>query len=239
MQSCIHCHQIGDAQRQFYREKTARSRAGAVPVSASQGAWPDPRSEGVATVPCWMSRPIRRHEGRLSKRATRFNRSNGQPLLSMADVQWVLHHVPAGGGMVKAVVKRERKASEVALELPTAGETGRHCLAGFQLGTAPDGPGAQCFSKPLSPGAAGRAEAAGSRRWPSASSTSGQFAPHDVAKKAGVLKEDVLISFNGRTDFQRETDSWPTPLNELARGTKVPAVFLRNGEKINVELVTH
>ena len=66
----------------------------------------------------------------------------------------------------------------------------------------------------------------------------GQFAPHDVAKKAGVLKDDVLISFNSRADFQRETDLLAYALNELPVGSKVPVVLLRNGEKINVELVT-
>ena len=66
----------------------------------------------------------------------------------------------------------------------------------------------------------------------------GQFAPHDVAKKAGVLKDDVLISFNGRTDFTRETDVLAYALNQLPVGSKVPAVLLRNGEKVSVELET-
>jgi len=66
----------------------------------------------------------------------------------------------------------------------------------------------------------------------------GQFAPHDVAKKAGVVKDDVLISFNGRTDFTRETDLLAYALNEIPVGAKVPAVFMRNGEKIAVELHT-
>ena len=66
----------------------------------------------------------------------------------------------------------------------------------------------------------------------------GQFAPHDVAKKAGVVKDDVLISFNGRTDFTRETDLLAYALNELPVGSKVPAVLLRDGKKIEVELMT-
>ncbi|HMC10731.1 MAG TPA: hypothetical protein VKH44_05555 [Pirellulaceae bacterium] len=53
-----------------------------------------------------------------------------------------------------------------------------------------------------------------------------------------MLKDDVLISFNGRTDFTRETDVLAYALNQLPVGSKVPAVLLRNGEKVSVELET-
>ena len=66
----------------------------------------------------------------------------------------------------------------------------------------------------------------------------GQFAPHDIAKKAGVLKDDVLISFNGRTDFMRETDILAYALNEIPRGSAVPAIFVRAGQKIPINLAT-
>ncbi|HMC10732.1 MAG TPA: PDZ domain-containing protein, partial [Pirellulaceae bacterium] len=42
----------------------------------------------------------------------------GQPPLSIADVQWVLHHVSPGGGSVKALVKRGGKTTAVNLDLP-------------------------------------------------------------------------------------------------------------------------
>ena len=64
----------------------------------------------------------------------------------------------------------------------------------------------------------------------------GQFAPHDVAKKAGVQKDDILISFNGRTDLTRETDVLAYSLNELKPGSTVPAELLRDGQKISVSL---
>ena len=43
---------------------------------------------------------------------------NGQPLLSIADVQWVLHHTPAGGAALKAEVLRDGKPAAVTLTLP-------------------------------------------------------------------------------------------------------------------------
>jgi hypothetical protein len=161
----------------------------------------------------------------------------GQPPLSIGDVQWVLQQVPASGGSVKSVVKRGGKTVEVTLELPSgwrqqddiAWRASSWELRRMGLGAM--------YLKPLT------AEQRNELKLPVGSMALraehvGQFAPHDVAKKAGVAKDDVLISFNGRKDFQRETDLLAYALNELPVGSKVPAVFLRNGEKISVELLT-
>jgi hypothetical protein len=155
----------------------------------------------------------------------------------MADVQWVLHHVPAAGGVVKAVVKRGGKTSDIALQLPagwrkfddiawraSSWELRRMGFGAMYLKTM--SPEQRAEQKLPATGMALRVEHVG------------QFAPHDIAKKAGVLKDDVLISFNGRTDFTRETDLLAYALNEIPVGAKVPAVFMRSGEKVAVELVT-
>src|SRR5262249_53649301 len=42
---------------------------------------------------------------------------NGQPMVAMADVQWVLHRVPGGGGVVKAEVLRDGKPVSLTLTL--------------------------------------------------------------------------------------------------------------------------
>jgi hypothetical protein len=49
----------------------------------------------------------------------------------------------------------------------------------------------------------------------------GQYSPHDVAKQAGFLKGDILVSFDGRTDLLRETDLLAFALS--ARDADAPA----------------
>jgi hypothetical protein len=236
VQSCIHCHQIGDAQRQYYRE-----RNGAIPETVLF-PYPHPKAIGLILDPQERATVLRVEPQSLAAKVgfqagDQIQSLEGQPLLSMADVQWVLQQVSPGGGSAKAIVKRGGGTSAVTLELP-AGWRRRDDIAwrasSWELRRM--GLGAM-YLKPLT------AEQRADLKLPAGAMALraehvGQFAPHDVAKKAGVVKDDVLISFNGRTDFQRETDVLTYALNELPVGTKVPAVFLRNGEKFSTELVT-
>ncbi len=57
----------------------------------------------------------------------------------------------------------------------------------------------------------------------------GTFAPHDIAHKAGVRKGDVLVGFDGRGDFARETDMIAYALREKKPGDSVKLELLRNG----------
>ena len=69
-------------------------------------------------------------------------RMNGQPLISMADVQWVLHHLSADGGVVNLQVRRGEKTSAMSLTLPdgwrrnddTSWRTGHWILRRTMLG---------------------------------------------------------------------------------------------------------
>jgi serine protease Do len=236
VQSCIHCHQIGDAQREFHRQK-----AGAIPEQVLF-PYPHPKALGLILDPQQCATVLSVDSGSPADQAgfragDIIQSLNGQPILSLADVQWVLHHIPAKGGSVTAAVVGPNKARNVTLNLSTGWRQRDEIawrVSSWELRRM--GLGAMLL-KPLSP--AQRAEL----KLPDTGLALrvehvGQFPPHDIAKKAGVLKEDILVSFNGRTDFTRETDLLAYALNEIPVGTKVPATFLRNGEKVNVELVT-
>jgi S1-C subfamily serine protease len=58
----------------------------------------------------------------------------------------------------------------------------------------------------------------------------GQYAPHDAAKKAGILNGDIILSFDGRTDLLRETDVLAYAL-ALPIDKEVAVSILRDGEK--------
>ena len=234
VQSCIHCHQIGDAQRQYYRDKeTALPEKVLFP-------YPHPKSIGLILDPKERATVIRVEPNSLAEQGgfeagDQIQKLAGQPLLSMADVQWVLHHVPAEGGSVKAAVNRDGKSREITLVLPTgwrqkddiawrasSWELRRIGLGGLFLKdvTAEQ---REELKLPES-GLALRVEHAG------------EYAPHDVAKRAGFRRNDILVSFDDRTDLTRETDLLHYAINHKNPGSSVPVVIVRGGQRTTLTL---
>jgi serine protease Do len=234
VQSCIHCHQIGDAHRQFHLE-----RSGKLPVDVLF-PYPHPKAIGLILDPKERAKVLRVEPGSPAEKAGLVKGDevlslSHQPMLSLADVQWVLHHVAPSGGSLNAVVKRDGQMREVTLDLPagwrlkddiawraSSWELRRVALGGMNLKllTAEQ----RMERKVPADGMALRVE------------HTGQFAPHDVAKKAGVKKEDVLIRFDGRNDFTRETDLLAYALEKVEPRAAVEAEFLRDGERVKVML---
>lgn len=234
VQSCIHCHQIGDAQRQYYREKN-----GAIPDQVLF-PYPHPKALGLILDPQQRATVLRVDSASLAEKAgfragDEITSFGGQPPLSIADIQWVLHHTPAAGGSVKTVVQRGGKPTELALELPkgwrqkddiawraSSWELRRMGFGGMYL-------------RPLS------AEQRAERQLPEGKLALnvqhvGQYAPHDQAKRAGLKAGDIVVSFNGRTDLLRETDLLAYALNDLSPGSSIPIVVLRDGGQVTLTL---
>jgi S1-C subfamily serine protease len=160
---------------------------------------------------------------------------SGQPLLSLADVQWVLHQVPAEGGSLEAVVRYEGKTAKLKLDL-AKGWRQRDDIAwrasSWELRRIAFG---GLFAKNVS------AELREAENLPKEGMALkvqhvGQYAPHDRAKRAGFQKDDVLVSFNGRTDLARETDLLEYALNDVEPGTVVDVEVLRGGKRTTLKL---
>jgi serine protease Do len=234
VRSCIHCHQIGDAQRQFYRD-----RSGTIPEQVLF-PYPHPKAIGLILDPKERATVLRVEKGSLADQfgfhaGDVIAKLAGQPLLSIADVQWVLHHVPANGGSIKATIERDGKAAEAAVNLPSgwrqnddiawrasSWELRRMGLGGMYL-------------KPLP--ADQRAERKLSAEVMALKVEHvGQFAPHDLAKKAGVRSGDLLVSYDGRSDLLRETDLLAYAIKRVKPGNTVPIVVLRDGEVLSLSL---
>jgi hypothetical protein len=236
VQSCIHCHQIGDAERQFHRDEK-----GALPDRVLF-PYPHPKALGLILDPKERATVSRVESGSVAQQAgfqagDRIDRLAGQPPLSIADVQWVLHQVPATGGAVPALVTRGDRPVEVQLKLPdgwrqqddiawraSSWELRRMGLGGMYL-------------RPLS------AEQRAERKLPEGRMAFkvehvGQYAPHDGAKKAGILAGDILISAGGRNDLLRETDLLDFSLNQVKVGDQLPVVVLRGGERKTFTVTT-
>ena len=236
VQSCIHCHQIGDSLKQMHRDK-----GGALPEDVLF-PYPHPKALGLILNPRERATVLRVESGSLAEQAgfragDEIAKIAGQTPLSIADVQWVLHHVPAAGGSVVATVQRGGKAADVKLELPagwrrrddiawraSSWELRRMALGGLFLKSI--SPELRAEQKLPASGLALKAEHVG------------QYSPHDGAKRAGFQAGDVLISFDGRTDLTRETDLLHHALNVVKPGNQIPVVVLRNDQKHNFTLTT-
>ncbi len=160
---------------------------------------------------------------------------NGQVLLSIADVQWVLHNIPATGGTVTASVQRGPKSEPLALKLADgwrrAGDISwrastwglrRKALGGMKLDELSD-------------------EERTAAKLPADKlglkiEHVGQYAPHDVAKRAGLVKGDVIIGFDGDTAPKRESDLIFHTLTKKKPGDGVMIDVLRAGKQRSIRL---
>jgi hypothetical protein len=234
VQNCIHCHQIGDAQRQLYRD-----RKEPVPEQILF-AYPHPKSLGLILDPRERATVLRVEKDSPADQAgfqkgDRIVRLAGQPLLSIADVQWVLYQASPQGASLKAEVQRSDRLVEVTLTLPrgwrqredlswrvSTWALRRMALGGLVLEELP----------------------AGDRRKTGLPETGmvlrvqhvGQYGAHAAAQRAGFRQGDIVLSFDDRTDLRRETDLLAYAVNNRKPGDRVAVTVLRNGKKLNLML---
>jgi serine protease Do len=225
VQSCIHCHQIGDARADFYRTKGPMPEDLVFP-------YPHPKSLGLTLDPKERATVEKVAPDSVAAKAglragDTIASLNGQPLLSMADVQWVLHRTSADGGAVEADVRRGGKSVGVKLTLPAgwrradniSWRSGSWGLRRMALGGL-------LLEDPEYP-----TEAMGLKV-----KHVGQYGPHATAKNAGVQVGDVLVSYDGKSDFLRETDVLAYGVTARKPGDKVALTVLRGGKKVNLTL---
>ncbi len=231
--SCIHCHQIGDAQREYHLKK------GGIPEQVLF-SYPHPKAVGLVLDP--DQRALVKSVTENSSAATagfkagdRIETLEGQPLLSIADVQWVLHHAPSDGANLKALVRRGDLLLPLNLSLPagwrrlddlgwraSSWQLRRTAVGGMFSKALPEEERSKLDLKPTE--MALRLEHVG------------QYSPHDIAKQAGFVKGDILVSFDGQTNLVRETDVLVWSLTRRKSGDKIPVTILRSGERRTLTL---
>jgi hypothetical protein len=234
VQSCIHCHQIGDAQRD-----QSRSLNEPMP-DRLLFPYPHPKSLGLILDPKEKATVLEVEKGTPAEQAD-FRKGDailsleGQPLLSIADVQWVLHRANGNGASLMAEVRRNGRNEQLTFELPRgwrqrddiswrASSWGlrRMALGGMLLGNLT----AEERTK------AGLPEGSMALRVKHV----GQYGPHAAAHQAGVRKDDMVLSFDGKSDFARETDVLAYALTQHKAGDRVKVTLLREWKKIDVTI---
>lgn len=233
MASCVHCHMVGDAFRAYYRSQNKP-----VPV---EWIYPQPSIEtlGITLATDEVAQVEAVSAGSPAAKAgfqagDSFVSLNQQPLVSIADVSWVLHRSPDSGSL-PATVLRGGKETPVTLELP----------AGWRLKSDI---GKRVGTWPM------RAMAFGGMKMddlPDEERASlgldktqmalrifhvGEYGPHAAAKKAGFKKDDILIQIGGLKQRITESAIIGDLLQHHLPGEKIPAVILRGKERVELKL---
>ena len=226
--SCIHCHQIGDAQREYYR-----SRGETIPDDLLN-PYPHPKSIGLifdpdqkATVKAIRSDSISSAAGLTA--GDQIVSLNGQPILSIADVQWVLHSAPGTGGELKAVVRRDDLYDDVTLSLPNGWKTLDDIswrVSAWGLRRMVTGGLVLENIDPQERGKNGIPESGMALRVKHV----GQYGAHAAAKNAGFQKDDVVVSYDGRSDLMTDSDVLRYGVTANKPGESVDVHIIRAGK---------
>jgi hypothetical protein len=231
VQSCIHCHQVGDAIKSAYRAKKEPLPEEVLfpyPHPKAVGLVLDPKER--ATVQKVAPDSPAADAG--FKPGDQIKALDGQPLLSIADVQWVLHHTPADGAALKAEVVRDGKPVSLEWKLAKGWRQAddiswRSSSWGLRrMGAA---------GMKLEPVAGERPAGVPKEGMALLVKHMGMYGgPHGAAKAAGVQLNDVIVSFDGQTDLARETDLLAYSLRKRVPGEKVAIKVVRAGKTVEI-----
>jgi len=222
--NCIHCHEISEARMEAYWQK------GKVIPDEILYPYPHPKAIGLILDPDFRARVVKVLKDSPSASAglqpgDDILRMNGQPLISMADVQWVLHHWSAGGEQVQLLVRRNEKLEKLTMELlpgwrnrdDTSWRTGHWILRRSFLG--------------------GMKLAGGSAVEPPRQLTVqsvGTWGPFGVANRAVVKKGDIVTAVDGHREFERESDVLEYVNLNKKSGDEITMTSERNGKQVEV-----
>ena len=218
--NCVHCHTVGEAEiRQTIAEGALTPR----------DLWPFPLPESIG-----LNIDIKDGlkvasvaEGSLARQAgirsgDMVLRMANQPLVSEADIQWVLHHAPDEGPL-RIVLGRGDAKIEKTLALQGDWWKGE---AGWRATLGPLRPGLNVRSDPdkvnkgAEPGKMGLLI-----NW-----------PFDAAREVGLRRGDLIVAVDGRTDMLFEGDLLEYLHFDKPELKSIEITFIREGVKSKVKL---
>lgn len=236
VKSCIHCHQVREAQRM-----TIRAEGKPIPDDLLY-PWPNPSVLGLRLDPneCATVKEIAPGspaEAAGFRAGDELVTVNGQHPISIADVQWVLHTAKNDSELKAAVRRGGSKGETLSLTLPladgwrrrvniswrtTTWDLRRIALGGLLLENAT---------------AAQRSEhGIAEDRLALHVKHVGQYGDHAKAKQAGFLKGDILIEFDGDDASRTESDLIASTVNGKKPGDKITVKVARGKERLSMTL---
>ena len=233
VKSCVHCHQIGDSFRSTYRD------AGRPIPPELIYPWPAPETIGLTLAPDAVARVEVVEKGSLAERAGLLPGDEmisvaGQPLVSVADVSWALHHAPDKGSVP---IQITRGGTLKNLNLTLTGDWRRKTDISRRVGTWPMRGMAHGGMVLEDLGDTERASRSLDLKTMALRIKSvGQYGKHAAAKKAGFQKDDVIVEIAGLSNRMSESELIGHILQGHPPGDKIPATVLRGDEKMKLSL---
>ncbi len=234
VRSCIHCHQIGDARRALYWKNGKP-----IPEKIFY-PYPHPKILGLildpetkADVKEVVADSIAQNAG--LKKGDQIETIAGQPILSIADVQWVLDQASPQGDALSMKVKRAGEVKLLSLKLPagwrrngdlawrvSSWEYRRIFLGGLKLEEM------NTQQK--------KAKGLGQGKMALVVEHVGQYGAHAVAKRAGFKKGDIITSYDNQTNLLSESTLFFYGNKKTKIGDRIQVTVLRNGKKVQYQL---
>jgi hypothetical protein len=233
VQSCVHCHQVGEAYRASYR-------AAGKPVPLEQiYPMPAPQTIGLTLASDAVARVTAVEPGSIAS-AAGFRAGDEivslarQPLISIADVAWVLHRAPDHGSL-EALIKRGGNELPLSVTLPAGWRTKSDISR--RVGT--------WSLRAMAFGGLSLVDLDDTARKQRSLDTNvmalhvkglGNFGKHAAAKKAGFMKDDVIVAIDGATKRTTEGELIGTLLQTRKAGEFADVTVLRGTERLTLKL---
>lgn len=233
VQSCIHCHQVGESLRQTYRLASQ-------PIPERMlYPYPNPKILGLVMDPKQRSTVLGVSPGSSAERdgfqsGDEIVTLAKQPLVSIADIQWVLHNA-GDTGTLTAGVRRQDKLLTLQLTLEkgwrrhdniswraTSWDLRRMTTGGLVFDDLSD---ADRDQTGLPTGSLALLV-----------KHVGQYGAHAAGKQAGFQQGDIVVAADGHTNRMTESALMTYLVNDKKPGDRVPMTVLRDGERLELAL---
>jgi serine protease Do len=230
--SCIHCHQIRDADREHVRSQRKLLREEQIfpyPLPETIGLKLDPKKRATVLE---VADPSPAKSAGLQA-GDEIREFGGQPITSIADIQWVLHHTPARGSVCQIAYVRGKARYTGAVQFqdgwragdiswrPTTWELRAMALGGMKLKTLT---AEQRKAAKLPEEAVGLVV-----------EHLGWYGEHARAKNAGMEKGDIILFVNERSNFNSESALIAYLMQEKRRGDMLTIKARRGSEDREVK----
>ena len=233
VQSCMHCHQVREAERLYFHEQKQP-----IPDQVLY-PWPMPNLIGLALDPnekalikaVEKNSPAERAGFKSGDQILKFEK---QPVLSIADVQFVLHNAPEPAKLTAEILRGNkkrnltlrlgddwRKVSDISWRVSTW-DLRRMALGGLVLKEASID---ERREKNLSPSDLALVV-----------DYVGEYGAHAAGKKAGFRKDDIIVGADGRTQRMSESQFIGDFSQNKKIGERASLTVLRAGERLTFEL---
>ncbi len=231
--SCMHCHEVRDAHRQIYRSagKPIPDRLlFPNPSPAVVGLSLDPRRRAVVTG-VDDSSPA---EESGFQPGDEILMLDGQAILSLADIQWVLHNAESSD-QLEVTVRRNGKSLPLTLTLEDGWRRGSDIS--WRVSSWPlrrMGTGGLSFETAST--AQRREASVAENELALVIKHVGQYGAHAAAKRAGFRKGDMVVSFNGQSDDMSASQLLAYTAQETKPGQQISVIVFRDGGRLELTL---